>query len=45
MNYAVEIDRAIDDDQLASALALAERWVAEAPDEDIGAIKNRGHLP
>lgn len=32
MNYAFEIDRAIDSEQLASALALAEQWVVAAPE-------------
>lgn len=32
MNYSVEIDRAIDDERQAAALALAEQWVAAAPD-------------
>lgn len=34
MNYATEIDRAIDSDELARALTLAEQWIAEAHDED-----------
>ena len=33
MNYATEIDRAIDGDQLASAMTLAEQWVAAQPDD------------
>lgn len=34
MNYALEIDRAVDSEQLASALTLAEQWVVDAPDDD-----------
>jgi len=30
MNYATEIDRAIEDEQIATALTLAEQWVANA---------------
>jgi len=34
MNYATEIDRAIDSDELARALTVAEQWIAETPDDD-----------
>lgn len=43
MNYSLEIDQAIDADQLASALALAERWGAAAP-EDAGAWSKLAHV-
>lgn len=43
MNYAIEIDREIDSEQLASALTLAERWVAAAP-EDAGAWSKLAHV-
>ena len=32
MNYAIEIDRVIDDEQLATAFALAEQLITAAPD-------------
>lgn len=31
MNYAIDIDRAVDGDDQATALSLAEQWVAAAP--------------
>jgi tetratricopeptide (TPR) repeat protein len=36
MNYATEIDRAIDSDELARALTVAEQWIAETPADDAG---------
>lgn len=43
MNYAIEIDRAIDDEQLTTALALAEQWIAAAP-EDAAAWSKLAHV-
>lgn len=43
MSYANEIDRAIDGEQLALALSLAEQWVAAAP-EDAGACSKLAHV-
>ncbi|NVM77705.1 tetratricopeptide (TPR) repeat protein [Duganella sp. SG902] len=43
MNYALEIDRAIENEDPALALALAERWVAEAP-ETHAAWGNLAHV-
>jgi tetratricopeptide (TPR) repeat protein len=43
MNYTTEIDRAIDDEQLSTALALAERWIAAAP-EDAAAWSKLAHV-
>lgn len=43
MNYATEIDRAIDDEQLATALGLAEQWIAAAP-EDAAAWSKLAHV-
>ncbi|WP_445233250.1 hypothetical protein [Duganella rhizosphaerae] len=43
MNYALEIDRAIDDERLASALTLAEQWVVVAP-EDADAWSKLAHV-
>ncbi|WP_343732297.1 hypothetical protein [Duganella sp.] len=34
MNHELEISRAVDREDLAHALALAEQWVAEAPEAD-----------
>ncbi|MFS2004082.1 tetratricopeptide repeat protein [Duganella sp. CT11-25] len=43
MKYAVEIDRAIDSEQLASALTLAEQWIVAAP-EDASAWSKLAHV-
>lgn len=43
MNYASEIDRAIDSERLASALTLAEQWVVAAP-EHAGAWSKLAHV-
>lgn len=43
MNYPVEIDRAIGNERQESALALAEEWVAAAPD-DAGAWSKLAHV-
>lgn len=42
MNYAGEIDRAVNGEKLALALSLAEQWVATAP-EDAGAWSKLAH--
>ena len=42
-NYSIEIDRAIDDERQAAALALAEQWVAAAPD-DAGSWSKLAHV-
>jgi Flp pilus assembly protein TadD len=43
MNYAVEIDRKIESEQLAAALTLAERWITAAP-EDAAAWSKLAHV-
>lgn len=43
MNYAAEIDRAIEGEQLASALTLAEQWLVDAP-EEADAWSKLGHV-
>lgn len=43
MNYAVEIDRAIDSEQLEAALVLAEQWIVTAP-EEAGAWSKLAHV-
>lgn len=43
MNYAIDIDRAVDGDDQATALSLAELWVAAAP-EDAAAWSKLAHV-
>lgn len=43
MNYAIDIDRAVDGDDQATALSLAEQWVAAAP-EDAAAWSKLAHV-
>lgn len=43
MNYAIDIDRAVDGDDQATALSLAEQWVAAAP-EDAAAWSKLAHI-
>jgi tetratricopeptide (TPR) repeat protein len=43
MNYAIEIDQAIDGEELAIASTLAEQWTAAAP-EDAAAWSKLAHV-
>ncbi|WP_373988377.1 hypothetical protein [Duganella sp. BuS-21] len=43
MNYAIDIDRAVEDEDQATALQLAEQWVADAP-EDAAAWGKLAHV-
>ncbi|MHA4867216.1 tetratricopeptide repeat protein [Duganella sp. PWIR1] len=43
MNYAIDIDRAVEDEDQATALRLAEQWVTDAP-EDAAAWGKLAHV-